>query len=194
MRCSPFDLKDYFLQELSTRESTEVEAHVKSCQACREELARLGAARTALLALKDEEVPQRIAFVSDKVFEPSPWRRFWLAAARHCAVPAATVAAVLIAYPMLEKKPAPAPAPQPAVDVAKLQAEFDRRLNEAVSKAVADSEARQQSKTAELLAAQEHRNELERKAVVLAMEENLEVMRKKLNVMILASNEFRARP
>ena len=34
----------------------------------------------SLLALAYEEVPRRVAFVSDKVFEPSPWLRWWRAA------------------------------------------------------------------------------------------------------------------
>ena len=41
MNCSPFELKDYFLKELSQPQQREVETHVKSCQACCEELDRL---------------------------------------------------------------------------------------------------------------------------------------------------------
>ena len=77
MSCSPFDLRDYFLQELTDPQQRQVEAHVKTCQACREELDRLRLTEAALFSLRDEEIPQRIAFVSDKIFEPSPWRR-WL--------------------------------------------------------------------------------------------------------------------
>src|ERR1051326_3096950 len=79
MSCSPFELKDYYLQELSHPQQREVEAHVKGCQVCREELDQLQLTGAALLSLRDEEIPQRIAFVSDKVFEPSPWRRWWTA-------------------------------------------------------------------------------------------------------------------
>jgi hypothetical protein len=46
----------------------------------------LRATRTSLLTLREEEPPQRIGFVSDKIFEPSPVRRFfanfWLSGAR----------------------------------------------------------------------------------------------------------------
>jgi len=41
MSCSPFDLKDYFLKELADPQRRQVEAHVKSCEPCREELDRL---------------------------------------------------------------------------------------------------------------------------------------------------------
>src|SRR5579885_2961551 len=71
MSCSPFDLRDYFFQELPDPQQRQVEAHVKTCQRCREELERLNLTGTALMSLVDEEIPQRIAFVSDKVFEPS---------------------------------------------------------------------------------------------------------------------------
>ena len=32
MSCSPFDLKDYFLEELADPERRQVEAHVKNCR------------------------------------------------------------------------------------------------------------------------------------------------------------------
>ena len=41
MSCSPFDLRDYFLQELASPQQRQVEAHVKTCAPCREELDRL---------------------------------------------------------------------------------------------------------------------------------------------------------
>ena len=72
MSCSPFDLRDYFLKELTDPQQRQVEAHVKTCPPCREELERLRLTEAALSALRDEEIPQRIAFVSDKIFEPSP--------------------------------------------------------------------------------------------------------------------------
>ena len=80
MSCSPFDLRDYLLQELAgPQQRRQVEAHVKTCAPCREELDRLRITEAALRCMVEEEIPQRIAFVSDKIFEPSPWRR-WLAA------------------------------------------------------------------------------------------------------------------
>jgi len=79
MSCSPFDLRDYFLKELSTPQQLQVEAHVKTCVACHEEMERLRFTEAALFSLREEEIPQRIGFVSDKIFEPSPVRR-WFAA------------------------------------------------------------------------------------------------------------------
>ena len=79
MSCSPFDLKDYFLQGACPTRRRSGGSARPECSSCREELDRLRLTEAALFALRDEEIPQRIAFVSDPVFEPSPWRR-WLAA------------------------------------------------------------------------------------------------------------------
>jgi len=83
MNCSPFDLRDYWLEELGMAERRQVDAHLETCSHCREELERLRVTRQALLRLKDEEVPRRIAFVSDKVFEPSRAARWWTALNAH---------------------------------------------------------------------------------------------------------------
>src|SRR5512143_2769032 len=79
MSCSPHDLRDYLLQELGGAERREVERHAASCGACRLELDRLRMTEAALASLRDEEIPRRIAFVSDKIFEPSLLHRWWRA-------------------------------------------------------------------------------------------------------------------
>ena len=102
MSCSPFDLKEYFLQELPSPQRLQVEAHVKTCPPCREELERLQLTEAALFSLRDEEIPQRIAFVSDQIFEPSPVRRwlsgFWGSTARLGFASAAMLSASLILF------------------------------------------------------------------------------------------------
>ena len=52
MSCSPFDLRDYFLKELPDPQQRQVEAHVKTCQPCREELERLRLTEAALFSLR----------------------------------------------------------------------------------------------------------------------------------------------
>ena len=102
MSCSPFDLRDYFLKELPGPEGKQVELHIKTCAECREELERLRATEAALVSLSDEEIPQRLAFVSDKIFEPSPARRAWVAfwgsGARLGFASAAMLSAALVVY------------------------------------------------------------------------------------------------
>jgi hypothetical protein len=78
--------------------------------------------------------------------------------------------------------------PAPAIDRAALEADFSKRLNDAVEKAVAVNEARQASQTMELLAKYERRNELERQAMIVRVAEYLDVEKKRLNTRILASN------
>jgi anti-sigma factor RsiW len=157
MSCSPFDLRDYFFGELAEKDRRQVEAHSKTCVACREELQRLESTQAVLLTVKDEEIPQRIGFVSDRVYEPSVlrrwWRAFWGSAPRLGFASAAMLSAAIVVFAM--HRPAPPPA-APTVDIAglqmRLQADFSRQLNEAVTKAVADSDARHAQRTAALLA------------------------------------------
>ncbi|MGA3237030.1 MAG: hypothetical protein ABSG03_12035 [Bryobacteraceae bacterium] len=145
MSCSPFDLRDYFLQELADpHRRLQVEAHVKTCAPCREELDRLRITEAALRCMADEEIPQRIAFVSDKIFEPSPWRRwlaaFWNSGARLGFASAAMLSASLVLFAL---KPAPAPMigpviglMRPAVPAAVTVAQTSASPQAAVSEAV----------------------------------------------------------
>ena len=149
MSCSPFDLRDYFLKELTDPEKRQIELHVKGCAPCREELDRLRHTETALFSLREEEIPQRIAFVSDKIFEPSPWRRawngFWGSTARLGFASAALLSAAIVVFALT--RPAPAPAvpvltQTPAVSAAEIQ----QRIQSAVDQAVAVTEARLEKK------------------------------------------------
>ena len=150
MSCSPFDLKDYFFEELGGAERQQVEAHVTACRVCREELSRLRLTGTTLLSLREEEIPRRIAFVSDPVFEPSPWRRwwtgFWNTPARLGFGSAALLSAALVVFALA--RPAPVqvvrqvqgPAVQTAqtVQTAQLsEATIEARIDQAADRAVA---------------------------------------------------------
>jgi anti-sigma factor RsiW len=160
MSCSPFDLRDSFLKELTDPQQRQVEAHVKTCQTCREEMERLRITEAALFSLRDEEIPQRIAFVSDKVFEPSPWQRwlssFWGSAARLGFASAAMLSTALVVFSLT--RPAPAPValvatPPSAITAAAVpQAEIEQRVQAAVEKALAAREQQQVLQTKELVA------------------------------------------
>lgn len=69
------DWKAYALGELGSADRRQAETHAESCSACREELAMLRLTLDSLSTLREEEVPRRIAFVSDPVFEPKWWQR-----------------------------------------------------------------------------------------------------------------------
>jgi anti-sigma factor RsiW len=164
MSCSPFDLRDYCLKELPEPERRQVESHVRDCRACREELDRLEMTQAALFSLREEEIPQRVAFVSDAVFEPSPWRRAWSAlwnsGPRLGFVSAAMLSAALVVF-ALSRPPAPQPAPlRPEAPAAAVTAapsavsdeQIQARIDAAVAKAIDAGEQRQVEKTRSLVA------------------------------------------
>src|SRR5271157_5183020 len=76
MSCPSFDWKAYALKELDADQRRQAEAHAATCSQCRVELATLRLTLDTLSTLREEEVPRRIAFVSDKVFEPRWWQAF----------------------------------------------------------------------------------------------------------------------
>jgi anti-sigma factor RsiW len=144
MSCSPFDLRDYYLKELTDPQQRQVESHVQDCSACREELDRLRLTGVALLSLREEEIPQRIAFVSDPVFEPSRaarwWAAFWGSPARLGFAGAALLSATLLFSTLTRTAGTSAGGGLSA-------AEVDRRIQAAI----ASSEARQTATTTRLV-------------------------------------------
>jgi anti-sigma factor RsiW len=158
MSCSPFDLRDYFLKELPASEQRQVEAHVGNCQPCLEELDRLRLTEAALFALREEEIPQRIGFVSDQVFEPSPWRRWWAglwgSSARLAFASAAmlSIAILISALRPVGQQIAVRPGAPQVVKAAISDSEIQSRIDNAVAKAVAQVDARQTEKTKQLVA------------------------------------------
>jgi len=165
MNCSPFDIRDYVFKELSGAENQQMETHLHACTAWREEAERLRLTEAALFSLRDEEIPQRIAFVSDKIFEPSPWRRawaaFWSSGARLGFASAAMLSVSLIVFSLArtEGRPAP-PSPVRVVSQAALsEAEIQQRVQSAVDQAVAASEARLQKSFDQRVADIQKRNQ-----------------------------------
>lgn len=126
MSCEPYDWKAHALGELAANERGEAEKHAATCEGCREELAHVRLTVDTLAALRMEEVPRRIAFVSDKVFEPRWWETFL-----RPSFAAACVIAAAIAMHGFMMRPA-------AMDDAAIQA----RIDQAVTKAVAGAEER----------------------------------------------------
>jgi len=189
MSCSPFDLRDYLLNELAEAERRQVDVHVRSCGGCQEEMDRLRITQSTLLELRDEEVPQRIGFVSDPVFEPSGPRRFWQAlwasGPKLGFASAAMLSAALVIFTFLRPVTA-VPAVIPAsLDTAKIEQLVSQRVAVEVHKAAAEIETRQQKKTADLLAAAEQRHEQQQR-IFLA---GVSYLQKQYSVMAHASYE-----
>ena len=75
---APYDLRDYVLGELTTAEREQVELWLQTAPpAARAEVERLELTLRALQSAPEEIPPRRLAFVSDKVFEPSRGVRLW---------------------------------------------------------------------------------------------------------------------
>ena len=191
MSCSPYDLKDYFFEELPPAERRLVEEHLKQCPGCRVELERLQVTGSALHALRDEEPPRRIAFVSDKVLEPTWWQRLWQSGPRLGFAAAAMLAVAILVQALV--RPAAPPAPDSAALEARISAEVAKRLEPTIAAAVAASEARQAQRAAQLVAETEKRLDFDRRADRVAFEETLSVLQKKFNVLYLASAELGVR-
>lgn len=182
MDCASIDLKAVSLGEASAAEKRAADKHVSSCGACREELARLELTFASLGALRDEEIPKRIAFVSDPVFEPSWWQRLWNSGPQLGFVSAGLLAGALVfhaVYPAAAPPVGPAPQliaqqqQQPGLTEEQVQ----KRIDAAVLKAVAQSEKR----TAEMLVSLEKKNEMDRQGMLIAFDEQTSVMQKLLN-------------
>lgn len=170
------DWKAYTLGEMDAAERREAEAHAAHCAACQEEVAGLRITLDAMAVLREEELPRRIAFVSDKVFEPTWWQRVAQSFRQPSFAAAGVIAVAILVHAFV--RPAGAPvSPAAQVDVAaveaqvaarvtaqieervsqKMQAQMAAVVNSAVAKAVADTEKRDDQRTATLLATTERR-------------------------------------
>jgi anti-sigma factor RsiW len=118
------DWKAYVLRELGPDAHRQAEAHLATCSICHEEVATLRLTLDTLSTLREEEMPRRIAFVSDKVFEPRWWQRVF---SPTFAAGALVAAAILIHGFMWTGRPSQIP-----------QAQVDA----AVTKAITQVEAR----------------------------------------------------
>ncbi len=130
MSCSNYDWNAYALGELSAAARREAEAHAAGCAACRQELAGTRLTLDALSTLREEEPPRRIAFVSDKIFEPRWWEMFRAPS----FAGALLIAAAILVHGLV----------RPAVDQREIQA--------VVARAVAETQARYEQQLKTLLA------------------------------------------
>ncbi|MGH9675098.1 MAG: anti-sigma factor family protein [Bryobacteraceae bacterium] len=156
MNCSQFDLKGYLLGELPERDRSAVADHAAGCTACAEEIDRLRLTHVTMMTLGEEELPRRIAFVSDKVFEPRWWQRVWISGPKLGFASAAMLSAAILGHGFVASPGRP-------VDQAQLET--------VVRKVVAESESRQQARLSQAMS---------------AVGESYEVLMKKVNVQLTA--------
>lgn len=174
-------MRDYFLGELQEPDRLQAARHIQGCANCTGELEQLQLMRTALFTLREEEPPQRIGFISDKVFEPSPVKRwlagFWLSGARVGFASAAMLSAALVFS--ATHKPEPKAVETKVVAAAVAQPDVQSIVNQAVHRALAETEARQEKKTRELLAVAEERHRMQEQALNARLEVAFDSLQRK---------------
>lgn len=193
---SDYDLKGYLLGELSAAERKAVEAALSADAGLREELARLKGTVALLRSVPDEEPPRRIAFVSDKSIAPTPWwKRFWNSAPQLGFVSAAMLAGAIMVNAWTR------PVPQivlqgNGVRLADLEtwiaSEVEARMENVIYRGNQQRAEDARVVAQEVVAAalkDVKRQEQERQRDVLAMDENLNLIRKQLNQLYSYSRD-----
>jgi anti-sigma factor RsiW len=177
MSCSIDDLKAYVVGEATRQERGDVEDHIRGCQSCREELDRLNLTRSALASLEEEEIPRRIAFVSDRVFEPRWWQTIWHSGPVMGFASAALLAAAILVHGF-EARPVSA-------DAAQIEKHLESQLNARVQAAVSQAEAKQAAEFAKVLNA----TETQRKADLATFQQASEYYQRQMGRFEVASNQ-----
>ena len=185
MNCSSIDLKAYFLGELDRGAQSACEGHITRCDDCHEELERLRLTQTALMAMPDEEIPQRIAFVSDRVFEPRWWQTIWRSGPAMGFGSAALLSCAILVHGFTRPAPlAVASAPVAQVD----QAKIDRQIQAAMTRAVAEMRTQQASESAKLVEAAEKKFEFQRRADLVSAQETIRMYQQQMGRLMVAYN------
>lgn len=187
MNCSSVDLKAYALGEAAGG-PVEV-SHIESCEGCREELERLRLTQAMLMSIPEEEVPQRIAFVSDKIFEPRWWQRMWQSGPVMGFASAMVLALAIFAHGFA--RPATVVQQSAAMSAAEIDkrvaAEVDRRVAVEVAKVASASQARE-AKAVQMFDAAEKRFKLQRQSDIAMMEQTARYYDNKMGQLMVASN------
>ncbi|MBI3208511.1 MAG: hypothetical protein HYZ37_06375 [Candidatus Solibacter usitatus] len=175
------DLEAYALGEVTPAERLLAEEYLAAHPEAMLEVERLRAVALALQRLPDEEPPRRIAFVSDKVFEPKWYQRLWNSASGLGFASAALLAAAIFTHGvMVRTPPANAQAAQTEIS-AQVEKEVARRVDAAVAQVRAESDAKSQRMVQVALEQSEKRFTLERQSDRLMVEASFDTLRKQMN-------------
>jgi len=173
-------LRDYaFDEQLPPDERRAMEQHLAACADCALALDQLRLTTAALRTLPEREIPQRIAFVSDRVFEPSLFRRFWNAGFASACVLA--VALVVSAWHLsaVYRPNETHPSIQPSVQASSVSQE---QINIAVAKAVAQVRGEDAQMIQTAVQNSERKHDAEYRNQMAAIGENFMVLQKRLSL------------
>jgi hypothetical protein len=184
--CEQADLvRDYAFDELAHADRRSMEQHLRQCADCAGELDRLRLTTAALRVLPDLEVPRRIAFVSDKVFEQGWLAGFWNSAAR-LGFASACVLAVGLSFAAWRRQPEVSATERTASSrtaVIRADAINDAAIHDAVDKAVASAVERVHADDLQMtraaLAEVDRKYEQKQQDMVVAMQSGLEDLHKR---------------
>ncbi|WP_035957668.1 hypothetical protein [Bryobacter aggregatus] len=177
------DLTAYALGDATPAETEAALAALAASPELRDEFERLQYTLTALHGVREEEIPRRIAFVSDPVFAASWWQRLLQSGPRLGFAGAGLLAAAITAHGFL-MRPVPTVVQAPAPVVAALS---QTDIDAAVAKAVKEVEGRQQKQFQMALAETEKRHATELQMMSIGFRENLDLVRKQMNMMYVSS-------
>lgn len=137
MTCPECNWKDYVLGEAPAADRARMEQHLAVCPECRAEMESLQLTLVAMRRLPEREMPRRISFVSDPVFAPTWWERFWNSGPKLAFASSALLAGAIVIHALV---PATAPAPPGTMGQAqveeRIRQEVAARLPEAVRESV----------------------------------------------------------
>jgi hypothetical protein len=169
-------IPDYAFDELAPAERRGVELHLRQCAVCAGELDQLRLTTAALRVLPDQEVPRRIAFVSDSPARGGWLSSFWNSAAR-LGFASACVLAAGLSYAAAHRQPVVV-APTATVSDAAIQQAVDKAVALAVDKAHAEDI--QMTKAA--LDAVDTKYALKQRNLMVAMQETMRDVGKRLDL------------
>ncbi len=181
---SQIDLNAYALGEGTPAERAAAAAHLAQSSEAALEFERLQLTLTALGSLRDEEMPRRIAFVSDPVFEPSLWQRFWNSGPRLAFGGAAMLACAITAHGFL-MRPVVQPVVQASAQIS--QADVDAAVEKAVQAVEARTENRVRQEVSLAVNKTEKRFTQEIQMMAASFQENDTLLRKQMNRMYVTN-------
>jgi len=194
MTCPGYDWKGYVLKELEPGERARAEVHLGGCAACQAEVEGLELTVAALERLPAVEIPRRIGFVSDPVFEQPWWKRMWTSGPQLGFAGAALVALAIVAHGAMAQRPAVNEAEVAKRVEERVQSEVAKRVEAEVAARVQQGlQAGLQPVRADLeakLEGLEKRHDARRQSDMAAVESAFTHMEKKMNTAMVTAARY----
>ncbi len=172
-------LRDYAFDELPPEERRSVEQHLSVCGDCVQELDQLRLTTAALRVLPDREIPQRIAFVSDRVFAPSAFSRFWSSASRLGFASACVLAVAIVVSAWHFSAGNQTAEVRSIVQTASVS---QQQIDEAVAKAVAQIRTEDARMIESAIRTSEQKRDRQYRNQIIGMQESYDLLRRRFNM------------